>query len=86
MKTADIIDAIITPIGKFKGSLSDMRADDLALYVIRAWGLKDDGQRINPNGGAIALMHPFGMSVTGIIKTAVEEHHVQNRQYALAAL
>jgi acetyl-CoA acyltransferase len=57
-----------------------------SLACIRAWGLKDDDPRINPNGGAIALGHPLGMSGTRIIQTAVEELHVQNRQYALAAL
>ena len=33
-----------------------------ALAVVRGWGLADDDSRINPNGGAIAIGHPLGMS------------------------
>ena len=57
-----------------------------SLAVIRSWGLKDDDKRINPNGGAIALGHPLGMSGARIIGSAALELHEQNKRYALATM
>jgi acetyl-CoA acyltransferase len=57
-----------------------------SLACIRAWGLKDDDPRINPNGGAIALGHPLGMSGARILGSAALELHVQNKKYALATM
>jgi acetyl-CoA acyltransferase len=57
-----------------------------SLACIRAWGLKDDDARINPNGGAIALGHPLGMSGARILGTAALELHEQNKKYALATM
>ena len=57
-----------------------------ALAVIRSWGLKDDDARINPNGGAIALGHPLGMSGARILGSAALELHEQNKKYALATM
>ena len=56
------------------------------LACIRTWGLKDDDARINPNGGAIALGHPLGMSGARIIQTAMIELQKQNKKYALATM
>jgi acetyl-CoA acetyltransferase len=49
-------------------------------------GLTGDDSRINPNGGAIALGHPLGMSGARIIQTAALELHRRNGRYALATL
>lgn len=57
-----------------------------ALAVIRSWGLKDDDERINPNGGAIALGHPLGMSGARILGSAAIELNEQNKKYALATM
>ncbi len=57
-----------------------------SLACIRAWGLKDDDSRINPNGGAIALGHPLGMSGCRIIQTAALELVAQNKRYALVTM
>ncbi len=57
-----------------------------ALAVIRSWDLKDDDARINPNGGAIALGHPLGMSGARILGSAALELHEQNKKYALATM
>lgn len=57
-----------------------------SLAVIRSWGLKDDDSRINPNGGAIALGHPLGMSGTRILGSAALELQEQNKKYALATM
>lgn len=57
-----------------------------ALACTRALGLKDDDPRINPNGGAIALGHPLGMSGTRITYSAALELHKKNVRYALATM
>lgn len=44
-----------------------------ALAVTRAWGLADDAAQVNPNGGAIALGHPLGMSGARLVGTAALE-------------
>ncbi len=57
-----------------------------ALACIREWGLDDNDPRINPNGGAIAIGHPLGVSGTRIIQTAAIELHKQNKKYALITM
>ena len=57
-----------------------------SLACIRQWGLGDDDPRINPNGGAIAIGHPLGMTGTRIVHTAALELHKQNKRYALVTL
>ncbi len=56
------------------------------LAVTRELGLDDDDSRVNPNGGAIALGHPLGMSGTRIIQTAMIELHKQQKRYALVSM
>ena len=57
-----------------------------SLACIREMGLKDDDARINPNGGAIALGHPLGVSGTRIIQTAALELQKQNKRYGLCTM
>lgn len=57
-----------------------------SLACIRELGMKDDDPRINPNGGAIALGHPLGMSGARIIYTAALELHKQQQKYALVTM
>lgn len=57
-----------------------------ALACIRAWGLKDDDPRINPNGGAIAIGHPLGMTGTRIAWSAALELQKQQKRYALVTM
>lgn len=57
-----------------------------ALACIRAWGLKDDDARINPNGGAIAIGHPLGMTGTRIAYSAALELKKQQKRYALVTM
>lgn len=57
-----------------------------SLACIREWGLDDFDPRINPNGGAIALGHPLGMSGARIVLTAAYELIQQNKKYALSTM
>lgn len=57
-----------------------------SLACIRSWGLADNDPRINPNGGAIALGHPLGMSGARILNSAAIELHLQNKRYALVTM
>ncbi len=56
------------------------------LACTRKLGLSDDDSRINPNGGAIALGHPLGMSGARILHSAAIELHKQNKRYALVTM
>ena len=56
------------------------------LAVSRNLKLDDDDPRINPNGGAIALGHPLGMSGTRIIHAAMNQLIRTNKKYALIAM
>lgn len=57
-----------------------------SLACIRQLGMADDDPRINPNGGAIALGHPLGMSGTRIVYSAALELQKQQKRYALATM
>ena len=57
-----------------------------ALPVLRQLGLPDDADHVNPNGGAIALGHPLGMSGARLLLTATEELHRRSGRYALCAM
>ena len=57
-----------------------------SLACLRELGIADDDPRVNPNGGAIALGHPLGMSGARLILTAAHELKEQNRKYALATM
>lgn len=57
-----------------------------SLAVMRELGLKDDDARVNPNGGAIALGHPLGMSGTRLVITAMKELKRRKGKYALCTM
>jgi len=57
-----------------------------SLACIRQWGLADDDARINPNGGALALGHPLGMTGTRILQTAALELRRKQKKYALVTM
>lgn len=73
--------------------LSDMDVIELneafaaqALAVLRALDLPDDAPHVNPNGGAIALGHPLGMSGARLVTTAMVELEQSGGRYALCAM
>jgi len=57
-----------------------------ALACIREWGLKDDDPRINPNGGAIAIGHPLGVTGARIAYSAALELQETGKRYALVTM
>jgi acetyl-CoA acyltransferase len=74
-------------------ALSDIEVIELneafaaqALAVTRQLGLPDDAEHVNPNGGAIALGHPLGMSGARLVQTVVHELHKRGARYGLATM
>jgi acetyl-CoA acyltransferase len=57
-----------------------------ALAVTRQLGLPDDAEHVNPNGGAIALGHPLGMSGARLVTTAAHELKKRQGRYALCTM
>jgi acetyl-CoA acyltransferase len=56
------------------------------IATLRALGLAEDAEHVNPNGGAIALGHPLGMSGARIVGTAALELSLRKSRYALATM
>ena len=56
------------------------------LAVLRQLGVADDDPRVNPNGGAIALGHPLGMSGARLVTTAVNQLQRTRGRYGLATM
>jgi len=74
-------------------SINDMDVIELneafaaqALGVLRQLGLPDDAPHVNPNGGAIALGHPLGMSGARLALAASHELHRRKGRYALCTM
>ncbi|HLB07784.1 MAG TPA: 3-oxoadipyl-CoA thiolase [Alphaproteobacteria bacterium] len=57
-----------------------------ALAVLRMLGLLDDAEHVNPNGGAIALGHPLGMSGARLLTTALNQLERTSGRYALCTM
>ncbi|WBU55603.1 3-oxoadipyl-CoA thiolase [Paracoccus sediminicola] len=74
-------------------SIGDMDAIELneafasqSLATLRDLGLPDDAPHVNPNGGAIAIGHPLGMSGARLVTTAMYQLHRTGGRYALCAM
>ncbi|MEP2023226.1 MAG: 3-oxoadipyl-CoA thiolase [Reichenbachiella sp.] len=57
-----------------------------SLACTREWGLEDNDLRVNPNGGAIAIGHPLGMTGARIAYSAALELNLTNKKYALVTM
>jgi 3-oxoadipyl-CoA thiolase len=57
-----------------------------SLACTRSWGLADNDNRINPNGGAIALGHPLGMSGARILLSAALQLQQDSKKFALVTM
>ena len=78
---------------RLKMSMADVDVFELneafaaqALAVTRDLGLPDDSEKVNPNGGAIALGHPLGMSGARLVLTASRQLQRTKGRYALASM
>ena len=78
---------------RLKMSMADVDVFELneafaaqALAVTRDLGLPDDSEKVNPNGGAIALGHPLGMSGARLVLTASRQLQRIKGRYALASM
>ena len=87
------VEATNIALKKAKLTLDDIDVIELneafaaqSIACIRSWGIKDNDVRINPNGGAIALGHPLGMSGARILNSAALELQLSNKKYALVTL
>jgi acetyl-CoA acetyltransferase len=74
-------------------TISDMDVIELneafaaqGLAVLRELSLPDDAAHVNPNGGAIALGHPLGMSGARLALTATEQLQRSGGRYALCTM
>jgi acetyl-CoA acyltransferase len=57
-----------------------------SLACLRELGVRDDDPRVNPNGGAIAIGHPLGMSGARLLLTAARELERTGGRYALCTM
>jgi acetyl-CoA acetyltransferase family protein len=87
------IPAIRKLLGRLNLSMGDIDLLELneafaaqALAVTHEFGLPDDSEKVNPNGGAIALGHPLGMSGARLVLTASRQLQRSKGRYALASL
>jgi len=87
------IPAVRKLLARLKMSLADVDVFELneafaaqALAVTRELGLPDDSEKVNPNGGAIAIGHPLGMSGARLILTAARQMQRSKGRYALASM
>jgi acetyl-CoA acyltransferase len=80
-------------LARLKMSMSDVDVFELneafasqSLAVTRELGLPDDSEKVNPNGGAIAIGHPLGMSGARLVLTASRQIQRSKGRYALASM
>jgi 3-oxoadipyl-CoA thiolase len=87
------IHAVQKLLSRWKISMNDVDVFELneafaaqALAVTRELGLPDNSEKVNPNGGAIAIGHPLGMSGARLVLTAARQLQRIKGRYALASM
>lgn len=87
------IPAVRKLLARWKLSMDDVQVFELneafaaqALAVTRELGLPDNSEKVNPNGGAIALGHPLGMSGARLVLTAAKQLRRIKGRYAIASM
>jgi 3-oxoadipyl-CoA thiolase len=85
--------AVRKALARAKLAIADMDVVELneafaaqGLAVLRELGLADDAEHVNPNGGAIAIGHPLGMSGARLVATATYQLRRQKGRYALCTM
>jgi 3-oxoadipyl-CoA thiolase len=87
------VPAVRKLLSRWKITMDDVAVFELneafaaqALAVTRELGLPDNSEKVNPNGGAIALGHPLGMSGARLVLTAARQLQRVKGRYALASM
>lgn len=84
------VERLCARIGKTVGDFDVVELNEAfasqALAVLRQLGLPDDAEHVNPNGGAIALGHPLGMSGARLVGTALMELERRKQKLGLATM
>jgi acetyl-CoA C-acetyltransferase len=83
-----IVAAVRSPIGRRIDDIDVFEVNEAFASVLRAW-IKACGpnpERVNPNGGAIALGHPTGCTGARLITTGLHELERTNRRHGLIAM
>jgi acetyl-CoA acyltransferase len=87
------VPAVLKLLARLNLTIADMDVIELneafaaqGLAVMRALGIPDNSDRVNPNGGAIALGHPLGMSGARLVATAAYQLRRTNGRYALCTM
>ena len=80
-------------LDRLEMSINDFGAIELneafasqSLACLREFGLPDDADQVNPNGGAIAIGHPLGMTGTRLVGTVAREMDHRDERYGLATM
>ena len=84
--TIKLLERVGLPLGKVDVVELNEAFAAQGLAVMRQLGLPDDAEHVNPNGGAIALGHPLGMSGARLVTTALNQLERTGGRYALCTM
>ena len=84
--TTKLLERVGLPLGKVDVVELNEAFAAQGLAVMRQLGLPDDADHVNPNGGAIALGHPLGMSGARLVTTALHQLERTGGRYALCTM
>ncbi len=84
--TRKLLERLELPLGAIEVIELNEAFASQSLAVLRMLGLPDDAAHVNPNGGAIALGHPLGMSGARLVTTATYELERRSARYALCTM
>jgi 3-oxoadipyl-CoA thiolase len=84
--TNKLLDRLDMSIGDFGAIELNEAFASQSLACLRELGLPDDAEHVNPNGGAIAIGHPLGMSGARLVGTVAREMNRRDQRYGLATM
>jgi acetyl-CoA acetyltransferase family protein len=84
--TNKLLDRLGLSIGDFGAIELNEAFASQSLACLREFGLPDDAEQVNPNGGAIAIGHPLGMTGARLVGTVAREMSRRDERYGLATM
>jgi 3-oxoadipyl-CoA thiolase len=84
--TNKLLDRLGLSIGDFGAIELNEAFASQSLACLRKFGLPDDAEQVNPNGGAIAIGHPLGMTGARLVGTVAREMNRRGERYGLATM